>query len=365
MRSVLLAFQAESSGLRDFLAAAAAEEALYPKLKEIAGGLGRQDGDNIDIVLRSSLNRRRYTYVVAIIVLYGALERYIENVVERYIILISDVAGRYERLPAPLIKHHLELSIEYLWLVKESRVRVTESAEDIVSRLSGCIAGNETFEINARAFTLRLGNMNRDRVQRILLHAGIDVTPRRLSYTPSYRTRYAESALKSVDGLNDEEVQKLFREVDELVEARNRVAHGVTNVDEIEDRALIEARIANVEAYVQAVHEVMEQEILQFGIASGLMRRLEPVINVFNDNIVCIEHRDGEIKVGDLIAMTTQETMEPVRAGLIESIEIEREPQESVRGAPDLKIGMKVAMRASKKGHFYLVPADLHLAIRA
>lgn len=365
MRSVLLAFQAECGGLREFLAATAAEEALYPKLNELGVALQLQDRTNIGLVLRGSLNRRKYNYVVAIIALYGALERYVESVVEKYVRLIASLAGQYNNLPEPIIKHHYNQSIEYLWLMKESRIRTTEQPGDVLGRLAGCVAGNQKFELNYRAFTLRSGNMNQERVKQLCLHAGVEVTARRLSRTPSYRSRYSKTTTDPVEDLNDEEVQKLFVGVDELVEARNQVAHGITNVDEIEDRAILESRLSGVEAYVEAIHDIMEQEVIGFSIVAGHTPELAPLIDVFDHSIVCIEHRAGEIKVGDVIAMTMQEPMEPVRSGAIESIEIDRVRQQTVQGAPDLKIGMKVAMRASKKGHYYLVPADLLLALRA
>ena len=120
-------------------------------------------------------------------------------------------------MPEQIRNNHLVLSIEYMYQPKEKRLRETEPADDIIRRLATCLDEAEKFQINCRAFTLRTGNVNVDRVKEIFTKIGVDLIPRRLARTRSYSSKYERTLYKAVTDLSDEEVRGLFNSVDELV----------------------------------------------------------------------------------------------------------------------------------------------------
>ena len=89
------------------------------------------------------------------------------------------------------------------------------------------------------------------------------------------------------------------------------------------------------------------------------------ILEVYRNSIVCLELNEGQLKVGDVLAMKTADKMEPIRFGHIQTIEINRERQERVEGSPGLKIGIGVDFRAKHNCDYFLVPPEIYQEIIA
>lgn len=359
MKSVLLDFEKELDALSTFLKATAAEEALHPMLKGLGDALTDQQKSEIDLILSAGTNKRRYSYALAIVTMYGALERFVESAVQRYIALVTQISGAYGRLPEGILKNHIRLSVDYLALVRDGKTRVDQSVETIIAGLASCTPTSLKYEVTWRAFATRLQNVNRERTRDTFRDLGVNLSQRRLEATPSAQAFLAEQGALPAQPRGDAEVQKLFSIVDEVVKARNSIAHGVAAIDQIDDIAILRSQIDEVVTYGRCLWEVLEQDAILHAIGCGNCAELQPVLAVFNKSIVCVEFAQGTIEVGNTICMVTGDVNAPIRHSSIQSIEIEKTSQSKVVGSAGTKIGMKVSFNASMERRYFLVPPNM------
>jgi hypothetical protein len=54
-------------------------------------------------------DRKRYVYAVAIISLYGLLERFVEALIQAFVEQIAQLVDAYDKLPEEIRKGHLQL----------------------------------------------------------------------------------------------------------------------------------------------------------------------------------------------------------------------------------------------------------------
>jgi hypothetical protein len=64
---------------------------------------------------------RTYDYVCVVILLYGILERFIEDVAEEYVQLIVSKTASYGRLPEKMRSTHFDLTVLHLQRTSDSR----------------------------------------------------------------------------------------------------------------------------------------------------------------------------------------------------------------------------------------------------
>ena len=357
MKSALLTFRKEISSLIAFLEAAAAEDALLPSLRDAQ--LDGPQRQHLDAVLNARTVRRRYAYATTVVALYGGLERFVEDALHGYLVLLKRVCGKYALFPESITKKHMALSIDYMALVRDGRTRANDDVKDVVARLRDCLVDEEQFELNYHAFTARAQNVNRESARRLFGNVGIELSPQRLFATKAAND-FAMSREVVVEGpQSDESVRTLFSGVDFITTARNLVAHGVTDIDQIDDADVLRAYIEEVSSYVESLFEILLQEAFSLIVALERSKKLGSPTAVYDHRIVCFPLVDGEIGVGDLIVMPTEIVAEPIRFSNVLTLEVDNVAHDNISGAPDLKFGMSVSFRALKSAEYHLIPRDI------
>jgi hypothetical protein len=358
MRSNLLSVQSELGEVRTIIDAQLLAEGLYPSLLrlpathqgiiEVASQVGA-----------SRTVRSKYQYISVIIALYGAMEQFIESVVTSYLRIVPRVCRRFDNVPEVIrVKHH-DLSIEYLSAIKSNRVHNPEDTSLVVERLARCKSRVSKYEFNHRAFTLRNANMSFDRMQKAFANIGVEVTARRLVNTTSFRQYYLDKNGVEANLTEDAQVRRAFAEVDELVERRNRVAHGANNVDEIEGPSLLLDRVCYVGMYCSAIYEIVEDSLLRMCMGNEHVRSLGVPVRKFGASIVCFPLNDGQVTVGDCMYMLPSDPNVPAVRGLIDSIQVNNNSVVSVVGSAGLTFGARVPYRASSTASYGLLSSDM------
>lgn len=359
MKAAYSTFRTEVDELRSHIASTGTEEDLYARLAGGGLGMGPDDMRLVEEVRGSITRKRRFNHFLAFIVLYGALERFVDNAVHYYLHELLRLCDSYEQVPKKIRENNRKLAIELLWQIKENKARSEHDVNSIISRLAHSLDGRNQPDIISEAFTLQSTNTNFDRIRRILGNLEMQLDPKRLGSSSRFRGLYERLHGETPDVSSSESARRLFSCVDDLVQKRNEIAHGVASLDDIEDSNLLLERIGDIENFVCAVVTFMEQELLLFCRDNGILRELGAVIHVYDNSIVCFHHTSGRIAVGDVIAMPNNANQEPVRYGLVESLEIDGISHAEIDGDTNRKIGVKVDFKASTRQPYFLVPSRI------
>ena len=354
MLDALTSFEAEIDKLLRFLDASDAKDAL------VAVILGRPQVDRTDldaslqVIQNNRTITRRQSYVSSIIVMYGALERFVEEAVAEYSEALVKIHGEFQMLPDKLRERHTQLTIDYLALLKDGKVRETEEISTIVETLHNCLNGSVPFRLNARAFSLRSSNMKLTRIGAIMRNLEIQISFRRVVSTPSYAVFLSKVYDLSVSDMNDNEIKVALDHIDELVGLRNDIAHGVANVESIDDNEIVRERADKLRAFANALNEILVCEVLSYRIALGQVIPVQGDVQVFGDHIACFSWPLGRLVPGDHLVMQPGDEAADLRHGPIASIEIDRIDQTEVEGRDGLVIGVCVPFKVKANGTFYV-----------
>ncbi len=354
MRNALISFKAEIDKLGLFLDASDAKEDLVAAMLScaIVGGTGLDD--TLESIRNNSTIIRRQNYVSSIIVLYGALERFVEETVEEYIDELVSMHSEFRELPQGLRDQHTRLTIDYLALLKDGRIRETEDIASVVTTLHDCLSGNDRYRLNARAFLVRSSNMNLKRIREIIGSLGLQISARRVLSTLAYDAFLTGAGGPSAKKMNDNEVEGALDHVDELVRLRNDISHGVVNLVSIEGNAIVRERAAKLGAFAEAMSEILVGALLQARILRGELTPVEGEVQVFGHHIACFARPGGRLVPGDFLVMRPADAAAELRHGAITSIEVDRVDQAEVTGREGLVIGVKVPFRVKANGTFFV-----------
>ena len=358
MRTALVSFEKELEKLEGFLDGAEAEERVLAAVSRSEVKVGTEVRENLRTVQLNSTIKRRQGYVSSIIVLYGALERYVEESVGEYTQALMQTYGDYNNLPEKLRERHTRLSIDYLGLVKDGRVRETEAVAQIVETLNACLNGAGEARLNARAFSMRSANMNWERIRHTMSNVYVTIHEGRVLATQAYSRYLSEVDEIEVSDTDEREVKATLEHIDELVGLRNDIAHGVADLSGIEDAHIVRERAAELGAFAAALDEILCCELFEARLALGQLVPVEGKAQVFGDNIACFAWRSGRLVVGDVLVMKPADTKADLRYGPINSIEIHGEDRDEAEGTDGLMVGVKVPFRVKKNGAFYVWSGD-------
>ena len=130
------------------------------------------------VIKKSSLSSKKYLYSNSIVSLYGLLERFIESSIIEYVKGLSESSSCFTKLPSPIQKNHLELSLELI--KKKNRDRVTESIDvnqqisAVLSNLGSCADKSRDFVVNSEAFSIHASNFRFNSINELFSKAGLE-----------------------------------------------------------------------------------------------------------------------------------------------------------------------------------------------
>lgn len=358
MRLCLQTFDAGIKELRAYLESIDDEDQLLRSLAktERQDKLTVTEQQLLSSVLAAHIGRKQYIYSVAIVSLYGLLERFVDSVVEAYVHRAASLVTSYKALPEAIVSRHTQLSLDLAKAITEERYRSGGTTEaQVIENLHLCLSGAPSFRMNAAAFVLHRGNVYLGKITDFLTAVGIDGHLRRVSQASEMlnflQVKYPDRKIPLVA---DQDIPALFEPIDSLVSRRNEIAHGVINIEDIESIDLLNARCDFLLAYVHALYRVVLQEVIRLQVQKPDCKALGKPIQVFDHCIVCFEIKDGRVRVGDIIAAATNAALEPFRFSRIEGLQVNRAAQIEVIATEPTKFGAKVKFHANENYDYFL-----------
>ena len=357
MKGSLDTFHLGLSDLEEFLRSETNERLLVQYLAERdASRLATDERALLNEVVSVGTVRKRFVYALSIVSLYGLLERFLDSIIEEYVDRLSKAFSTYAALPEKLRENHLRFSLEMAKRINDDRWR-SHTEEAVVSNLHACLSGSSTFKLNSFAFSARRGNASTTKISEQLSGVCISHPARRIVLSSIFRS-YLSSIGDSTDveRAPDEEVQNKLGGIDDLVERRNEVAHGVLNISQIESIELLEARGRFVKAYVEALHSVLLREALKYEIDLGKAISLGKPIATYNHAIICFHKTTCAIARGTHLAYLTGKELNPIQFGAVSTIEVDGTPTQEIEPSMQAAFGLKVAFRAIPDVEYFVLP---------
>ena len=285
MKASVQTFKAGVEELLTFLTSSEHETELTGILIQRQDSLDNAEKQLLSKIAASRTDRKRYVYAVTIVSLYGLLERFVDTLIEAFIARIAGAVSSYDKMPTKIQDNHIPMSLALVKAIGEERHRTGMTQKEVIANLHSCLTGDENFRVNGSAFVLHRGNISLTRITEFLSSVGIDTHFRRVTLTPDLLNLFREREERDISKVGDPELKALLQPIDDLVERRNQVSHGVINIDDIESIDLLKERCRFVAAYGGAVYTVLVQEALKYQIDRANVQRLGKPIKVFNNSI--------------------------------------------------------------------------------
>ena len=298
--------------------------------------------------------KRRYDYSLAIIILYGIFESYVEKIMCAYLNMLCSNVQSYSDLPESLRTHHIELSTKLMG-TKSLKYRELKPS-DIIAKLHSCLSqGSNPYQINIEAFTQHSTNFRMDSLHEFFSHIGI--TNIKLFITKDAElTRFIRTSKGlEADGepLQDD---TYFEKLHDLVERRNQVAHG-SEVDELLSLEILDEYAQYISLLLMPIFDCLQASFYSILVEKKLVVCLGVPIRTFKNNtVVCINSNNNTIRLKDTIIAQTGEGS--LRWGEIQSIMINSNPVTEVLSTQAADIGMQVDFVAKDTYTYYLFPSD-------
>jgi len=298
--------------------------------------------------------KRRYLYAVAIVGLYGLIERFVDSILEDYVVQLTKFVSHYNDLPEAIRKNHLSASLDLLKAVNDGTYHGESDASSIIANLHSCLSTPQSFQLNGPAFVLHRGNINLEKVRAFLGGLGIAAPLKRLILMPSLVSFFAErDPPRDPRSFSDDDLSLMLSPITDLVDRRNAIAHGV--VDDIESVDLLLARIAFLSAFVQAMHELLRHELLPFELCGSGIQELGRPIAIYNGKIVCFESKNCRIALGDWIVAKTEDSLLPYRISEILDLQVNKLSHKELRLTDTTRFCVRISFTARESHKFFIL----------
>ena len=279
---------------------------------------------------------RTYDYVCAVILLYGILERFIEDVTEEYVQLNVAKTASYGLLPEKMRSTHFDLTVLHLQRTSDGRYDGLASASELTTCLAACLAGDVPYRFISESITHHTANFRTPVIDDFFGRLGISGISRRCIST-QYFVEHLETTGISASTERPEAALDL---VNDLVMRRNQVAHGDMN-NAIRPSDLL-PYCEQVKAYCVSIAELLYESFVGY-VAQGSGVDHGKPISVFNNNIVCIQTRGTVLMLGTQLAI--QRTDESWYYAEVLGIQMDHAEIEQTPAGEDVAVGLRINAR--------------------
>lgn len=183
--------------------------------------------------------RTDVNYLALIIMLYGAVERFAEDLTKELAKCTAALAHNAGEISENLKDEHLLRSIKYIDYLRSKKSETIEPLNTVLSRLSRCM-NNESFELNTEAYGLHTANIRQDSLTIMFRPLGLGDAVTKAIGSNAFQNALVEKGRT--------ETTTTFH-LDDLADRRNAVAHGRQIDDRLNIKYFIEyAEILSVYA---------------------------------------------------------------------------------------------------------------------
>lgn len=284
-----------------------------------------------------------YNYNSYIITLYGLFERYIENIVTKYLEDLCSTSEYYDQLPETLKQNNVQKTAQLiisLTLPKNKSLN-SKSVIDILNKN----LSHKNPQININAFTQHSTNFRQSSINEFLKQIGITNLASEIRNVSPLRELLEVEFLDYKNQKSD----IVFSIINDLSDRRNDVAHGVENIS-ILHHSIMKEYIEYIETYSIAFYKYMYSNVLKFQYKNKSIA-VEKIGVIDNRILLCELDKvkiDGNSR---LIVERIKSHPKYIEVGIVK-IQKDRADVESVDGLEKVKVGIEVDSSINNKNKF-------------
>lgn len=293
-------------------------------------------------------------YNAVIISIYGCYEAYIDKLASALLDFWVENTSNYDQISESIRNKHIQKSGDFLSNSQRyQNIGITE--QRVIKNLDMCLMNEPVYMLNKELILSHSGNLNSTQLMQFLAELGLKTCRTRIINSFQYIEYISEKyelcnddAKKIIHSRNNDDIF-LFKELTQLVEQRNRVAHGWSVDERLSKAYLIDNIIPFMKMLGCVISELFINEFVEILYKTGLLKEFDDAIDVFNKRILCINIKDANLKRSDYIFANNEK--EYVVLKIIE-IQCNNQTVEEIMGG-DKDIGLLVDSDIKKNWKFY------------
>lgn len=311
---------------------------------------------NFHIEKAVKIDTKIINFNAIIISLYGAFELFIENILISFLKTMNNKVLEYDKLPEVIRNNNIRLSSELI-LEKHKSKYSDINEEELIINLNNCFTSNSEYKLNYKAFTKHETNLRPQAINDMFIRVDVTNICKLIISSNRFKEYYAkekEIEFNNVSSFTSrKKIEEIYSILINLIEYRNKISHGW--VDETEDLENVKEKyIEFIRVIGECVYDVLESRVLQYDILpENEIDNIIKVINRKNENILCFNNDNKEIKKGNSILVQT--TNNELFETKILNIQVDGNDFDVIEGCNAINIGVMVDKKIKDTYKFYLL----------
>ncbi len=295
---------------------------------------------------------RVFQYNCYIISLYGYFEQFIESILVEYIDALASLHIGFNELPDEIRKNNIRKNTELLNNLELSKYRDVE-AKHVIATLHDNTINNNT-KINTVAFSHHSTNFRINAVCEYFKNVGVNSLGKAVSSYEPLKTQLTDS----LGDYSKLELTTIYEVIDELVERRNAVAHGMINDDILNANRILDT-CTFIKIFSESLTNYLSDLVLKrlfdedVETANKQFKKLQ-IINIYDSRILCINSNNMNISVGSKIIIASANVPE-FQEATIQSIQFEGDEMDCVTTEQSIDIGLGLDKKIKITNSFYMI----------
>jgi len=247
------------------------------------------------------MDKRIYEYKSIIISLYGIIEKYVEIWITEHVDNLTLLFDNYYNIPDKIRKSHFDLSLKLITLINENRYNKYSNIkkEDLLNNLNLCVNKPAKFKLNREAFSPISGNLKHNKIVESFEYINIKLNDILLN-----NKEFSNYLIDKVgQGIDNEKPETLYQELNQLVDFRNEIAHGV-EVTQLLNKTELESYIEFITNYGKAIFETLHEKEIKYECENSY-EIIDEIIDVYNSSILAFNIEYYKIKINDFVIVET------------------------------------------------------------
>jgi hypothetical protein len=277
---------------------------------------------------------RIYDHSAAFTRLYAVYERFVEDLVARWIHELPLLYDKYEALPEPIRRGH-RLGVAYV-LNRLGGDRYGHLPETTIARgfFEG-VSGAQPYRLLPEVFLIDEQNLRPEVLNALCVRIGLEGAWDWIIRDPDIR-----QFIREIRG----NASTAESELRNFIHYRNVAAHGA--IEEIVASDEIRTIADFIVLLGRAIAELMALRSVSRRLDTGKAVRIGRVFRTFRDRIVAIRMRAVPLTVGDEVMILRGQSC---RKASVESIQINHESFDNVEGVDGVEVGVRLTRAAPER----------------
>lgn len=248
-------------------------------------------------------------YNAIIISLYGCLENYIDKLLGVYLEILTENKNTYEDLPEKLRDKYRNKLGEFLSSPQRFANMELDLAQEI-SKYNELIHSNVSGTINKNLALAHSGNLHFNEICLLMTHLGIKDAKTKIIDCSIFKEHHINHGMDEMeyDAKRARRIDDFFIPIEQLITQRNSVAHSWNVEDRVSLHEIKTIVLPFVKMLCESILRVCMIEAFSLNADQSMFNNETP-INIFHNQIVCINNQNIKIAPKDYLIYTSEDAV--------------------------------------------------------